>query len=403
MGFKTYNPAGNRQTKTINGYKTYYVRDAQGNILATYEGSTIDNLKWKEQHLYGSSRLGIWKPDLTLFNVTGTTESTNAWKKAGLKQYELTNHLGNVMLTISDKRTLSNGQYLPDVTTLQDYYPGGMPQPGRSYTQTATKSYRFGFNGKENDNEVKGNGNQQDYGMRIYDTRLSRFLSVDPIANEYPELTPYQFASNSPIENIDLDGLEKLSVHPDQKSIYGSDYTGFIQNADDDLRQSEPGRAFILDITADVGNFLGLGKFDDALVAFNDPNVSKAEKFIAAIEAGSAIPGRSVKPRLNNSVNGNSKLSTKAQHLYEIFKVKTPKQVVKPGVSGGKISKVDKSYRATKQVNEWNKDAGPGTYDSRIVKKIPAGKGARQKILDAELKNANKNRSTLDPDKHKTP
>jgi RHS repeat-associated protein len=70
-------------------------------------------------------------------------------------------------------------------------------------------SYRYGFNGKENDNEIKGIGNQQDYGMRIYDPKLGRFLSVDPITKQYPELTPYQFASNSPIEAIDLDGLER--------------------------------------------------------------------------------------------------------------------------------------------------------------------------------------------------
>ena len=68
--------------------------------------------------------------------------------------------------------------------------------------------YRYGFNGKENDNEVKGEGNQQDYGMRIYDGRLGRFLSVDPLTKSYPMLTPYQFASNRPIDGIDLDGLE---------------------------------------------------------------------------------------------------------------------------------------------------------------------------------------------------
>ncbi len=67
---------------------------------------------------------------------------------------------------------------------------------------------RFGFNGKENDNEVKGNGSQQDYGMRIYDPRLGKFLSVDPLTKSYPMLTPYQFASNSPISGVDLDGLE---------------------------------------------------------------------------------------------------------------------------------------------------------------------------------------------------
>jgi RHS repeat-associated protein len=83
-----------------------------------------------------------------------------------------------------------------------------MLMPGRGYS--ATGAYRYGFNGKENDNEVKGEGNQQDYGMRIYDPRLGRFLSVDPITKSYPMLTPYQFASNSPIASIDLDGKEGL-------------------------------------------------------------------------------------------------------------------------------------------------------------------------------------------------
>jgi RHS repeat-associated protein len=67
--------------------------------------------------------------------------------------------------------------------------------------------YRYGFNGKENDNEVKGEGNQQDYGFRIYDPRVGRFLSVDPLASSYPELTLYQFAGNRPIRLIDIDGL----------------------------------------------------------------------------------------------------------------------------------------------------------------------------------------------------
>lgn len=75
----------------------------------------------------------------------------------------------------------------------------------------AEGGYRYGFNGKENDNEVKGEGGQQDYGFRIYDPRAGRFLSVDPITSSYPELTPYQFASNNPIMNIDLDGLEGMA------------------------------------------------------------------------------------------------------------------------------------------------------------------------------------------------
>jgi len=77
-----------------------------------------------------------------------------------------------------------------------------MPMPGRKYQ--SSNSYRYGFNGKENDLE----SGTQDYGLRIYNLALGKFLSVDPLAPKYPELTPYQFASNRPIDGIDLDGLE---------------------------------------------------------------------------------------------------------------------------------------------------------------------------------------------------
>ena len=56
------------------------------------------------------------------------------------------------------------------------------------------KRYGFGFNGKEMDNEWQGTGNMYDYGFRIYDSRLGRFLSVDPLFKSYPWYTPYQFA-----------------------------------------------------------------------------------------------------------------------------------------------------------------------------------------------------------------
>ncbi len=70
----------------------------------------------------------------------------------------------------------------------------------------------YSFNGKEKDDEWSGDGNFQDYGERMYDNRLGRFLSVDPLSGSFPWYTPYQFAGNEPISNIDLDGLEKLNV-----------------------------------------------------------------------------------------------------------------------------------------------------------------------------------------------
>ncbi len=99
------------------------------------------------------------------------------------------------------------------------YYPENEPKintlsgelTSKKSVQNAYSTYRFGFNGKENDNEVKGAGGQQDYGMRIYDTRLGRFLSVDPLMSKFSMLSPYQFSTNNPILNIDLDGLEGVS------------------------------------------------------------------------------------------------------------------------------------------------------------------------------------------------
>jgi len=73
-------------------------------------------------------------------------------------------------------------------------------------------AYRYGFNGKEKDDEVKGSGAQYDYGFRIYDPRLGKFLSTDPLFKGFPFYTPYQFAGNKPIWAIDLDGLEERKV-----------------------------------------------------------------------------------------------------------------------------------------------------------------------------------------------
>ena len=78
----------------------------------------------------------------------------------------------------------------------------------------AFSRYRFHFNGKESDNEVYGEGNVYDYGFRIYNPRLGKFLSVDPLTKSYPWYTPYQFAGNKPINCVDLDGLEEKPVNP---------------------------------------------------------------------------------------------------------------------------------------------------------------------------------------------
>ncbi len=75
--------------------------------------------------------------------------------------------------------------------------------PGRTYSSS---TYRYGFNGKEKDNEMKGEGNAYDFGMRIYDPRIGRWLSIDPRIKEYPWQTPYSYHRNNPINITDYLG-----------------------------------------------------------------------------------------------------------------------------------------------------------------------------------------------------
>jgi RHS repeat-associated protein len=122
----------------------------------------------------------------------------------GKRQYELSNHLGNVLTVISDRRTytISGTTKIYDAVVLsaQDYYPFGMGIDARTFSSTT--SYRYSFNGKEDDKEW----NKQDYGARIYDSRIGRFLSIDPKFKEFSNNSPYCYTLNNPIVLVDVDG-----------------------------------------------------------------------------------------------------------------------------------------------------------------------------------------------------
>mgnify|MGYP003509053065 CR=1 FL=1 len=94
--------------------------------------------------------------------------------------------------------------------SLKDYYPFGMLMPGRNFS---SENYRFGYGDQEIDNEINGTGNSLSFTFRIYDPRLGRFLSNDPLTRKYPWLTPYQYAGNSPIASIDVEGKESVEAN----------------------------------------------------------------------------------------------------------------------------------------------------------------------------------------------
>ncbi len=200
--------------------KTYYIHDAQGNALAVYS-KLKDGLLWEEQSLYGSSRLGIFRPNQVVQANQPPIYATNQLTTTG-KTYELTNHLGNVLSVISDRkqRVDTDSDGLADyneavVVRATDYYPFGQEMPGRKYALSGgVGDYRYGFNGKEQDSKGEwGDLNHYDYGFRIYNPSVGRFLSVDPLRKEYPFYSPYHFAGNMPIAARDLDGREPNVVN----------------------------------------------------------------------------------------------------------------------------------------------------------------------------------------------
>jgi RHS repeat-associated protein len=217
---------------------TIYERDAHGEI------DWKEQISLQEQYIYGSDRLGLrhglqnvsmcfhvndpavlqdgyqlfTNPDYESFTLVYSEDKSNLdllpYEKSvilvSIKTYEFTDHLGNVSATISDRKITiavaagnAVASYAPEVLSEKDYFPFGMGMMNRSMT---AENYEYGFNGKEDDDEW----GIQDYGFRLYNPSIAKFISVDPLTKDYPWYTPYQFAGNKPIWAVDLDGLEEF-------------------------------------------------------------------------------------------------------------------------------------------------------------------------------------------------
>jgi RHS repeat-associated protein len=127
------------------------------------------------------------------------------------------------------------------MTTNSTYsqYSFGMQMPGRHTIDDPQDpdGNRYGFNGMEMDDEIKGSqGTSYDFGARMYDPRVGRWLTIDPLAAKYPSLNPYNFVGNSPLLFIDPNGKDIIIVDPKTKVetvyVYHADEaerTAFLQ------------------------------------------------------------------------------------------------------------------------------------------------------------------------------
>jgi hypothetical protein len=221
-----YDALGNRVAKIANNKTTYYWRDAQGNTLAmetentgvsSIDDCTTPSANTIEYSIYGSSRLGVYH-DTMRYDIAIVSDYGRFLRTKTLRHYELTNHLGNVMSIVSDVKYRDGGAYKAHVVEAQDYFPYGMLMPGRvfeacedpnsaSYKIGLKMQYTFGFGGMLKDDDIRGKGRSLEFGGRsIYSPLTGRFGSVDPDIKNYPYLSGFAYANNSPMMFADREG-----------------------------------------------------------------------------------------------------------------------------------------------------------------------------------------------------
>jgi RHS repeat-associated protein len=110
-------------------------------------------------------------------------------------RYQLDNHLGSASLELDENA---------NIISYEEYHPFGTTSYRSGRTETETSQKRYKYVGKERDEET----GLYYYGFRYYAAWLCRFISVDPLQFEYPQLTPYNYAGNKPVTHIDIDGLQ---------------------------------------------------------------------------------------------------------------------------------------------------------------------------------------------------
>jgi RHS repeat-associated protein len=182
-------------------------------VMAIYSWNFQGNseqIKLSEQHLYGADRLGMINRDVVVYDngVTSYThKETNIVHvdERGRKTFELTNHLGNVLATINDRKLYNelDGNCESVIKSFSDYYTFGMLMPNRQ----GGSHGRYLFNGMEHDGEVSGTGNSYTTEFRQYDPRLGRWKSLDALMHMFPHVSPYVAFANNPVYFTDIYGL----------------------------------------------------------------------------------------------------------------------------------------------------------------------------------------------------
>ena len=120
----------------------------------------------------------------------------------------MTDYLGSIRQTFDEGAT---------VVSAQDYYPYG--EVLRSYVTGSNVNDKYKFTEKERDVET----NYDYFGVRYYDSELTRWLQVDPLADKYPGCSPYNYALNNPLRFIDPNGMYVGDYYDESGNYIGTD------------------------------------------------------------------------------------------------------------------------------------------------------------------------------------
>lgn len=141
--------------------------------------------------------------------------------------YNITDHLGNVRITVNQSGV---------VTRRDDYYPFGLTF--NNYQESSSIANNYKYNGKEEQEET----GWYDYGARMYIPEIGRWNGIDPLAEDYFQYSPYNYALNSPINSIDPNGMNVYIIIGGEAMLAlkdDKDHTFYGQNDNGDLVQLE--------------------------------------------------------------------------------------------------------------------------------------------------------------------
>jgi RHS repeat-associated protein len=258
FGQRVYKKVCNKSAPGVvdaNSYKeTFYNLDASGNVLAIYERvSTVVGVPplfslnvqtyCRQEFVYGAGRLGTLNRNIDMSLQLPPSGLNQFGVVFGEKDYELSNHLGNIITTVSDRKRAIDGTYnyvgyaagnynfdgytyssvsagtgvftqvtapdgvvdayVADIRTTADYYGFGLTMSARTYAQGGIK-YRYGMNGQEKDDEIANGVYTAEYWE--YDSRLGRRWNPDPVVKPFE--SPYACFRNNPIHYSDPSGMD---------------------------------------------------------------------------------------------------------------------------------------------------------------------------------------------------